>query len=63
MSEPLEKPKSAKRGKARTRGNGGGTLFQVADGRYRYQYRKDGKLRASGIVANKIEAEKALKAA
>jgi integrase len=60
MLESLEQPKREKRGKARVRGNGRGTLFKLPDGRYRYQYRKDGIMRASAITANKTEAEKAL---
>lgn len=49
-----------KRGKARTRGNGQGTVYKYGKTRYRWMFRKDGVTRAAGIEANKTLAEKAL---
>jgi integrase len=49
-----------KRGKARERGNGQGSIYKYGKTRYRWQFRKDGEVRAAGIAANKTTAEKAL---
>ncbi len=61
MPELLEQLKPEKKGKARERGNGRGTLFKHTEGRYRWQYRNgEGNILASGIAANKGAAEDAL---
>ena len=60
-SKQPEQPKQTKQGKTRERGNGRGTLFKHTEGRYRWQYRNlEGKVLASGIAANKRDAEDAL---
>ena len=57
---PDDQVKPEKRGKARTRGNGQGTVYKYGKTRYRWIFRKDGVTRAAGIEANKTQAEKAL---
>jgi integrase len=47
-----------KRGKTRERGNGRGTVYELPDGRVRWQYRTaEGKVLASGICAKRGQAE------
>jgi integrase len=57
---PEDTAPKQKRGKAKERGNGQGTVYKYTKGRYRWKFRKDGEVRAAGIAANKTAAEKAL---
>jgi integrase len=57
---PEDTAPKQKRGKARERGNGQGTVYKYGKTRYRWIFRKDGEIRATGIEANKTAAEKAL---
>jgi integrase len=64
VTEDDAKLESKKRGKAKARGNGRGTVFKLPDGRYRWQYRNaEGKVLASAICPDKTSAEKALSGA
>jgi integrase len=56
---------TAKRGKAKTRGNSNGSIFKMPDGRFRWQFTAgfalNGKqLRIGGITKNKAEAQTAI---
>ena len=54
----MTKPHNDKITKTRTRGNGRGTVYELEDGRFRWQYRTaEGKSLASGICAKRGQAE------
>ena len=48
LTEDAAKLEGRKRGKAKARGNGRGTVFKLPDGRYRWQYRNRSEERRVG---------------
>jgi integrase len=65
LSEPKKSKTASKRGRTKKRGNSTGTCFELPDGRYRWQVtlgfdQNRKQLRASGIEADKTQAQKAL---
>jgi integrase len=51
--------KAAKRGKAKTRGNGRGSIYQLPSGAFRWEKKIDGN-KYGGTVRNRTEAEQAI---